>query len=165
MEFILALRTVHDIIEREFFEIETFKDNEDFFNNIFSYQLFFNLVRPNTYKENKSPWQLAQEKIPDIRKEVLMIPPVDLRCLLRKKMDFQSSGVYDVSSGPFFCILHFPYWNGLHMVVLRPILLSSVPSYFPSQVKLQTTRQRNNYNVHPTMHNLFYQIGEWRICF
>lgn len=95
------VETVHDIIEREFFEIETFKDNADFFNKIFSYQLFFNLIRPNTYKENKSPWQLAREKIPDIRKEVLMIPPVDLRELLRKKMDFQDSGVYDVCSSAF----------------------------------------------------------------
>ncbi len=94
------VETVHDIIEREFFEIETFSDNKDFFDKIFSYQLFFNMLRPNTYKENKSPWQLAQEKIPDIRKEVLMIPPVDLRWLLRKKMDFQSIGVYDVSSSP-----------------------------------------------------------------
>lgn len=96
------VETVHDIIEREFFEIETFKDNQDFFNKIFSYQLFFNLMRPNTYKENKSPWQLAQEKIPDIKKEVFMIPPVDLRQLLKKKLDFSSNGVYDVSSGPFF---------------------------------------------------------------
>lgn len=94
------VETVHDIIEREFFEIETFSCNKDFFNKIFSYQLFFNLVRPNTYKENKSPWQLAQDKIPDIKKEVLMIPPVDLRWLLRKKMDFQANGVYDVSSSP-----------------------------------------------------------------
>ena len=96
------VETVHDIIEREFFEIETFKDNEDFFNKIFSYQLFFNMIRPNTYKENKSPWQLAQEKMPDIKKEVLMIPPVDLRWLLKKKMDLEAIGVYDVSSGPYF---------------------------------------------------------------
>ena len=97
------VETVHDIIEREFFEIETFEDNADFFNKIFSYQMFFNLLRPNTYKENKSPWQLAQEKIPDIKKEVLMIPPVDLRWLLKKRIDFQTSGVYDVSSGPLKC--------------------------------------------------------------
>jgi len=94
------VETVHDIIEREFFEIESFRDNQDFLDKIFSYQLFFNLIRPNTYKENKSPWQLAQEKMPDINKEVLMIPPVDLRRLLEKKMDFQATGVYDVSSGP-----------------------------------------------------------------
>lgn len=94
------VETVHDIVEREFYEIEDFKDNPDFLNKAFSYQLFFNLIRPNTYKENKSPWQLAHEKIPDIKKEVLMIPPVDLRWLLRKKMDFQAMGVYDVSSGP-----------------------------------------------------------------
>jgi hypothetical protein len=59
------------------------------------------MIRPNTYKENKSPWQLAQEKMPDIKKEVLMIPPVDLRWLLKKKMDLEAIGVYDVSSGPY----------------------------------------------------------------
>jgi hypothetical protein len=39
--------------------------------------------------------------MPDIKKEVLMIPPVDLRWLLKKKMDLEAIGVYDVSSGPF----------------------------------------------------------------
>lgn len=44
---------------------------------VHTYQLFFNLQRPNTYKENKSPFQLAKEKIPSITKEALILAPVD----------------------------------------------------------------------------------------
>ena len=32
----------------------------------------------SSYKENKSPWQLAKEKNPDIKKEALILPPIDL---------------------------------------------------------------------------------------
>ncbi len=30
------------------------------------------------YKEGKSPWQLAAEKVPNLKKEALMLPPIDL---------------------------------------------------------------------------------------
>jgi hypothetical protein len=77
------VETVHNLIEMEFYEIENFADRDDFMmSKASTYQLFFNFQRPNTYKENKSPWQLAQEKRPDIPKEALMLPPVDLDALL-----------------------------------------------------------------------------------
>ncbi len=53
------IETVHNLIELEFYEIETFANRTDFMEKAYTYQLFFNLERPNTYKENKSPWQLA----------------------------------------------------------------------------------------------------------
>lgn len=98
------VETVHDIIEREFFEIESFADRKDFFDKAFTWQLFFNLYRPNTYKEGKTPWQLAQEKLPNIKKNVAMIPVADLDALLYTKINnhfypFQSGG-YDVYSNP-----------------------------------------------------------------
>ncbi|MBP7792604.1 MAG: hypothetical protein KA120_06020 [Candidatus Goldbacteria bacterium] len=40
----------------EFFNIENFPDKT------YTYQLFFNLVRPDTYKENKTPWDIVKEK-------------------------------------------------------------------------------------------------------
>lgn len=95
------VETVHNLIEVEFYEIEQFKDRTDFMEKAYSYQLFFNLERPNSYKENKSPWQLAQEKQPDISKEALMLPPVDLDALLNKKLAYLTQGGYDVSSAPF----------------------------------------------------------------
>lgn len=94
------VETVHNLIEVEFYEIEGFADRCDFMEKAYTYQLFFNLERPNTYKENKSPWQLAKEKRPDIPKEALMLPPVDLDALLDKKLANLAIGGYYVSSSP-----------------------------------------------------------------
>jgi transposase-like protein len=90
------IETVHNLIELEFYEIETFTDRTDFMEKTYAYQLFFNLERPNTYKENKTPWQLAKEKNPNITKESLMLPPVDLDALLNKKLAYLAQGGYDV---------------------------------------------------------------------
>jgi hypothetical protein len=94
------VETVHNLIEIEFYEIENFADRNDFMEKAYTYQLFFNLERPNTYKENKSPWQLAKEKRPDISKEALMLPPVDLDALLDKTLANPVIGGYYVSSTP-----------------------------------------------------------------
>jgi transposase len=79
------VETIHNLMEMEFFEIEQFENRQDFFNKATAYQLFFNLHRPNSYKENKTPWQLASEKKPDLDKGLLMVPPVDLDKLLNWK--------------------------------------------------------------------------------
>ncbi len=94
------VETVHNLIEPDFYELEQFADRDDFMEKAHTYQMFFNLERPNTYKENKSPWQLAKEKRPDLSKEALMLPPVDLDALLNKMLADQAIGGYDVSSGP-----------------------------------------------------------------
>ena len=94
------VETVHNLIEVEFFEIEIFTDRDDFMKKAYTYELFFNLERPNTYKENKSPWQLVQEKDPTVPIEALMLPPVDLDALLDKKLAYLTQGGYDVSSNP-----------------------------------------------------------------
>jgi len=95
------VETVHDIIEREFFEIESFSSRKDFFDKVYSYQLFFNLSRPNTYKEGKTPWQLAKEKMPHLNPALMAIPPLDLDALLAHNLALQNhSGVYDGSSNP-----------------------------------------------------------------
>ena len=95
------VETVHNLIEAEFYEIENFTSKIDFMQKAHTYQLFFNLERPNRYKENKSPWQLAQEKRPDIPKEALMLPPVDLDALLNKKLAKLAIGGYHVYSAPY----------------------------------------------------------------
>ena len=95
------IETAHNLIEMEFYEIETFKNRNDFLNKAYSYQLFFNLLRPNSYKENKTPWQIAKEKDPRISIEIAKIPPVFLDDLLHKKLEFLSQGGYDVYSVPF----------------------------------------------------------------
>ncbi|MDP8218037.1 MAG: hypothetical protein P9M03_04870, partial [Candidatus Theseobacter exili] len=68
----------------------------------YSYQLFFNLHRPNTYKENKTPWQLAREKVPNLDKRLLMIPPIDLDVASRLDQPFSAKESNDVLPVPFF---------------------------------------------------------------
>ena len=94
------VETVHNLIEFEFYEIETFKDRKDFMQKALTYQTFFNFQRPNSYKENKTPWQLAKEKCPQLTEEALLLPPVDLDALLSKKVAISPLGGYDVYSAP-----------------------------------------------------------------
>lgn len=79
------VETVHNLVEAEFFEIEQFESRDDFFTKATSYQIFFNLKRPNSYKELKTPLQLAIEKKPDLNQQLFLVPPVDLDKLLRMK--------------------------------------------------------------------------------
>ena len=45
------------------------------------------MSKVESYKERKTPWQLAREKKPDLDKRFLMVPPVDLDKLLSWKID------------------------------------------------------------------------------
>jgi len=105
------VETVHGIMETEFYEIETFADRADFMRKANTYQLFFNLERPNTYKEHKTPWQLAREKKPDLDKRLLMIPAVDLDLLLKHYLAFLTQGGKDLLTNPFFLAKHLPDGN------------------------------------------------------
>ena len=95
------VETLHNLIEFEFYEIENFIDRKDFMQKVLTYQTFFNFQRPNSYKENRTPWQLAKEKHPELPEEALLLPPVDLDVLLNKKFAFSPLGGYDVSSAPY----------------------------------------------------------------
>jgi transposase len=94
------VETFHNLVEAEFYEVEKFKDRQDFLEKAYSYQLFFNLERPNSYKENKTPLQLAKEKNPDLKPQALMIPPVFLEDLQDKRMKIRQQGGHDVYSVP-----------------------------------------------------------------
>ena len=89
------VETVHSLMELEFYEIEQFQHRQDFLSKVCAYQLFFNLHRPNSYKEHMTPWELAHEKKPDLDKRLLMIPPVDLDKLLSWKTSLISKGGND----------------------------------------------------------------------
>jgi transposase len=94
------VETVHNLVEMEFYEPETFADRDDFLRKARTYQLFFNLLRPNSYKEGKTPWQLAKEKQPDLLMKVAMIPPVFIEDLMENHLEKQLQGGHDVPSTP-----------------------------------------------------------------
>jgi transposase len=94
------VETVHGLMETEFYEIEQFTDRADFISKANAYQLFFNLERPNTYKEHKTPWQLVQEKKPDLDKRLLMTAAVDLDMLLNTYISFLTQGSKNLLTDP-----------------------------------------------------------------
>jgi len=99
------VETVHNLVEIEFYEIEKkIKDREDFLARATTYQLFFNLVRTNSYKEHKTPWQLAQEKQPLLSRQIAMIPPIFIEDLLDIKVENSFRVGHHVPSTPYY------YW-------------------------------------------------------
>jgi transposase len=94
------VETAHNLVEMEFYELENFEDRVDFLQKAATYQLFFNLMRPNSYKENKTPWQLAKEKQPHLPRKVAMIPPVFIEDLMENNLENFVLGGHDVPSTP-----------------------------------------------------------------
>lgn len=95
------VETVHSLMETEFYEIETFCDRRDFIVNANAYQLYFNLARKNSGKENKTPWQLILEKNSNADPNLPLLEVVYLDKLLENYLHKQTSGGYDVWALPF----------------------------------------------------------------
>jgi hypothetical protein len=83
-------RGVHRLEEDEFFDLEGFSSRGDFLAKVHTYQLYFNLVRPHSHKENQSPWQIIERLAPRSPLELCLLPPVFLDYYLK------DSGGYDV---------------------------------------------------------------------
>jgi transposase-like protein len=94
------VETVHNLVEMEFYELESFTGRDDFLRKARTYQMAFNLIRPNSYKENKTPWQLAKQKKPDLPIHVAMIPPVFIEDLMDNRPSLMLLGGHDVPSTP-----------------------------------------------------------------
>lgn len=90
------VETVHRIEEDEFFDLEDFSSRGDFLAKAHTYQLYFNLVRPNCHKENLSPWQIIERLAPRSPLELCLLPPVFLDYYLT------DSGGYDVPRLPSY---------------------------------------------------------------
>ena len=58
------VETVHRLEEDEFFDLEDFSSRGDFLAKTHTYQLYFNLVRPNSHKQNCSPGKSSSASRP-----------------------------------------------------------------------------------------------------
>jgi len=59
-----------------------------------TYQLYFNLARLNSHKDNQTPWQIIERLAPRSPLELCLLPPVFLDYYLK------DSGGYDVPRLP-----------------------------------------------------------------
>ena len=101
------VETFHNLEETEFFDVETFNGMRVFLNKTNTYTLWFNLIRPNTYKEKQTPLQIAKSKVPNISKSVAMLPPLILDSVIKdmrnldSEMEYMYKSVYDVLRTPY----------------------------------------------------------------
>lgn len=90
------VETFHRIVEDEFYDIEDYANGIDFLGKAYAYQLFFNYLRKNRYREHKSPVEILRERFPIVDEGVLNLPPIRLESLLEAwyKRDKVQSGYH-----------------------------------------------------------------------
>jgi len=96
------VETVHSTIEQEFYDLENFEGIKDFHQRVSSYQAWYNIVRENSNKDYKSPWQIIRKICPDMDIELVRLPPLMLDWLgpdyiTRDELDLRG---YDVPCYP-----------------------------------------------------------------
>jgi len=120
------VETVHRTIEDEFYDLENFANIRDFHRRAASYQAWYNILRPNMNKDNKSPWQIVREINPAIPIDLVRLPPLMLD------------------------------WLGPDHITKEQFLLSGddvpfLPYYFRGWVRITSTRGRSSsgYSARP----------------
>jgi transposase len=96
------VETAHRLIEDEFYEVETFTGRYDFLAKAALYNLWFNVARKNSYKENRTPWEIIHQRDPNISPRIAVLPPVFLDELFQKNLEKPYQRGYDVIPVPFF---------------------------------------------------------------
>ena len=79
------VETFHRIVEDELYEIEDYKNSTEFLGKAYVYLLYFNYIRENRWRDNKSPLQLLRERAPELDEQILNLPPIRLEMLLEEE--------------------------------------------------------------------------------
>ncbi len=87
------VESFHRLIEDELFAFEHFPQEQLFWSKTYSYLLYFNFSRPNSYKDWKTPAQLLTELAPEINPTVLAMPPLDLESLIYSQVGHHVSSL------------------------------------------------------------------------
>ena len=103
------VETVHRTIEDEFYDLENFESIKDFHQRVASYQAWYNLVRVNSNKDYKTPWQIIKELRPKTDVTLARLPPVMLDWLgpdyiIRDELSLRG---YDVPCYPYPALFVF----------------------------------------------------------
>ena len=78
----------HRLIEDEFYKIESLKRKREFLDKAYTYQVYFNLYRKNSYKGYKTPKDIILEY--NLPIETLILSPVIIDDILYKKNKIKS---------------------------------------------------------------------------
>lgn len=73
----------HGMVENDFYEVEDYRNGQEFLAKAYSYQLYFNYKRKNRWRDRMSPIDiLRSEKHSPVKKRVLNLPPIVLDHLI-----------------------------------------------------------------------------------
>ncbi|GEM_PF-6189530 len=70
------VETSHARIEEKLFDIEDLSDAYDLRCKAWSYEIYFNLIRPNSCKNYKTPLKIIAEEFGCVDPELLTLPPI-----------------------------------------------------------------------------------------
>ena len=90
------VETFHRIVEDELYDIEGYDNPIEFLGKAYAYQLYFNYVRKNRYRDHKSPAEILRERFPCINEGVLNLPPIRLETLLEACYNEEAKSGYHV---------------------------------------------------------------------
>jgi len=68
----------HRLVEDELYDIEEYKNQDEFLAKAYAYQLYFDFKRKNRYKGNKTPVEILKETGSSILPQVFNLPPIIL---------------------------------------------------------------------------------------
>ena len=91
------VETSHWIIEREFYDVVNVRSDQNFIAKLRAYQWGFNVMRKNSYKGNRTPYEIIKEE-EDMKYATLPKTILDFTtCILDEKFDAFIRGGYHVS--------------------------------------------------------------------
>lgn len=77
----------HRLIEEEFYKIEPINSENEFLQKAYTYNLYFNYLRKNSYKWGKTPYEILNENLCPKYKKLLSLPPIVLDYFMPAKAD------------------------------------------------------------------------------
>jgi len=95
----LYFRTEFDFFRRP--EVEIFKNKNYFIKKASLYNLWFSNARKNSYRENQTPWKIANKINPKLNPKLQALTPVFLDNLYFPKNSNNKSRGYDVVPHPY----------------------------------------------------------------
>lgn len=96
------VETAHRIIEDEFYEIESFSSPSIFLAKATQYVIWFNIARRNSYKKNKTPWEIIHQRNPTISPQIATLPAFSLDHLWKIKLAKPTKRGYDLVPYPSY---------------------------------------------------------------
>jgi transposase len=88
------VETVHNLIEDEFYKVETFKSKQDMILKTFAYLIYFNNFRKNRNRENQTPKDILRNENKKSCQNTLNIKPIIVDDYIKDIVNLKEGGYF-----------------------------------------------------------------------